>query len=80
MFRLNKSVKRSKPVRHKGWHAEGNSAAKPVLMCDGTQFGSLTIWPHCTTQDAVYKLRCFGCFKRRPCVAVAFAMLYELVA
>ena len=23
---------------------------------------------------------CFGCFKRRPSVAVAFAMLYELVA
>ena len=76
MFRLNKSVKRSKPVRHKGWHADGNSAAKPVLMCDGTQFRFLTIWPHCTTQDP----GCFGCFKRHPYVEVAFAMLYELVA
>lgn len=49
MFKLNKLIK----ARHKGWHAEGNSAAKPVLMCDGTQFRSLAIWPHCTTQDSV---------------------------
>lgn len=76
MFKLNKFIETSKTVRLKGWHAEGNSAAKPVLMCDGTQFRSLTIWPHCTTQDP----GCFGCFKRRPCVAVPFAMLYELVA
>jgi hypothetical protein len=68
MFKLNKTIK----VRHKGWHAEGNSAAKPVLMCDGKQFRSLTIWPHRTTQDP----GCFGCFKRRPFVAVPFAMLY----
>lgn len=26
-------------MRYKSWHAEGNSAAKPVLMCDGTQLG-----------------------------------------
>jgi hypothetical protein len=31
MFKLNKTIK----VRLKGWHAEGNRAAKPVLMCDG---------------------------------------------
>jgi hypothetical protein len=69
MFKLNKFIETSKTVRLKGWHAEGNSAAKPVLMCDGTQFRSLTIWPHCTTQNLVldalndapvwqYRLRC----------------------
>ena len=35
MFKLNKFIETSKTVRHKGWHAEGNRAAKPVLMCDG---------------------------------------------
>ena len=43
-------------------------------MCDGTQFRSLTIWPHCTTQD--YVLDALNDSPRE----VAFAMLYELVA
>ena len=40
-------------MRYKSWHAEGNGAAKPVLMCDGTQLGcSLLASSHYLAQMA----------------------------
>ena len=46
-------------MRYKSWHADGNSAAKPVLMCDGSQF-------LCVNRTSIHYPRQCGCLETLP--------------